>query len=222
MIKSTKKQLTALMSGQWLTFGELYTLYTEVGQMINSRPLMKNPSSDVLSGGVIMPLHLLMGRSSVAVPEVITDGSATPNKRLKFLQQLKEDFWKKWFQQVFDNLAPSYRWKKKTRNVMVNDIVLIKDSSLLSKSFRLGIVSGVRLGKYNCVRSVCVRYKNVDKDSDLKKVSFVEVERSVHSLVVIVPADYKPDEVEAAVVEDLASLDLSVRAGCKEILPLQA
>lgn len=204
MIRVTKKQLANLMANRNLTFAELSTLCTEVAHIVNSRPLMKIASGDVLSGGAITPLHLLGGRSTAGVPDVVFKNGSTPTKRLKFLEDLKSEFWRKWFLQVFENLAPSYRWKKKSRNVMAGDVVLVQDSSLFSGKYKLAIVSEVKNGRDGCVRSVKMKYKNVGKNG--KMAQFTEIERSVHTVVVVVPVDWKQEAVENAVVEDMAQL----------------
>ena len=61
------------------------------------------------------------------------------------------------------------------------------------------------------VRRIKVAYKNLqdtgksvnDATKDLKRSRFSETERSVQNIVVIVPADWKDDDIEAAVLQDL-------------------
>jgi len=112
MIKITKKQLTEMMKNKDVSRGELDTLFSDVMVIVNSRPLMCRAGSDPLSGGPITPMHLLLGRSTVEVPDVVYQTITSITGRLRFMEALKKEFWDKWFTQVFPNLVPSYRWKK--------------------------------------------------------------------------------------------------------------
>jgi hypothetical protein len=50
-----------------------------------------------------------------------------------------------------------------------------------------------------------MQYKNVEADTPLSKAKFKETEDNIHNVVVIVPADWKPEEVEESVVEGMAT-----------------
>ena len=211
MIKVTKKQLNDVIKSKLLTKGELDTLFSDVMFIVNSRPLMKSANEDPLSGNPITPLHLLGGRSTLNVPVPEFNEKANLTKRLKFLQQTTDDFWKKWFAQVFPNLVPCYKWRTKYRNVQVGDIVLMKNSNVLRNEYKLAKVAEALPGPDGNVRRVKLIYKNLDSEKtkpmevtkELKKVKFAETERSVQNIVVIVPNDWSESEIEAAVLTDL-------------------
>ena len=200
LIGITKQQLSRLSHGRALTYSELSALLSEVAQIVNSRPLMKRCNDDIRGGGPITPNHLLLGRATAEVPVVGVDEISSITKRMRYIQELKSDFWKKWMAQVFHNLAPSYRWKTKNRNVQVGDVVLVKDSSILSRKYRLAVVSEVKVGTDKIVRSVRLRYKQANDKN------FTEISRGVRSIAVIVPVDWSQDQMEAAVEEDVALL----------------
>ena len=207
LIKSTKKQLTSHLKERTFTKGELDTLMSNISFIINSRPLMKRAGEDPLSGGPITPLHLLGGRSTINIPTVNMDCDAKLTKRLKFLEETTNDFWKKWFVQCFQHLVPSYRWRTEYRNVQVGDVVLLKESSQLKGEYKLAIVSEANPGKDGKVRRIKLSYKNMKPtgtnvakaQDDLKNSSFSETERCVQNIVVIVPADWSAEEIDDAV-----------------------
>lgn len=207
MVKATKRQLERVTSGLTFTFAELTTLLQEVAGILNSRPLMRSANQDVFAGQMLTPNHLILGRASVEVPNVVCDQDAGLTKRMRFIQSVRDEFWKKWFLQVFPHLVPSFRWKKEQRNVRPGDVVLLKDASLLSKKFKMGIVSECKEGKDGRVRSIKVKYKNEDKKS------FTEVERSIHNVVVVVPVDWDKGDAEKAVQEDVCRLHHSALGG---------
>lgn len=196
LIKATKRQLTEMMKNRLFTKGELDTLFTDVMQIINSRPLVQRAGSDPTSGGPLTPNHLLLGRASVQVPTMIFDHKASLTKRVAFLEGVKKSFWNKWIQQVFPQLIPSYKWRKPARNMIVGDIVLMKKESELSNSYKMAVVKKADAGVDGKVRKVLLGYKNVDGNPKYKGKGYkeMETERAVHNLVVIVPADYKEEE----------------------------
>jgi hypothetical protein len=203
MIRVTKIQLTDLLKERTCTKGELDTILTEVAYIVNSRPLMVKAGEDPWAGGPITPLHLLGGRATIGIPSVRCEDRPSLTKRLRFLESLKEDFWNKWFLQVFPKLVPCQKWRTKYRDVQIGDIVLVRETSLVQKSYMLAQVKEVKKGEDGHVRRVILKYKNVDHHSDLKEVKFKETERSIHSLVVIVPADWKEEEVADAVTHGI-------------------
>ena len=211
MIKCTKKQLSNQLKEKTFTKGELDTLFSNICFIINSRPLMKRAGEDPLSGGPITPLHLIGGRSTMRIPTVNLDGTASLTKRLKFLEETTEEFWKKWFVQVFHNLVPSYKWKTEKRNVQAGDIVLLKESNQLRGEYKLAKVTEAIPGRDGKVRRVKIGYKNLQPTGhnmknavdDLKKTKFSETERCVQNIVVIVPVDVSQEEMDIAVTQGI-------------------
>ena len=203
MIGVTKKVLKSLLYESVLTKSELDTLLAEAGQIVNSRPLMLKSSSDPWSMGPITPNHLLHGRATISVPVVEFSDNIKLTKRLQFIQELKDQFWRKWICQVFPNLLPSYKWRSEERNLQVGDVVLIKEESKISSSYKLGRVAEVFNGEDGKVRRARVEYKNVDASTSLDKAPMMSTERSVHGLVVIVPADFTNQQIEDSVSEDI-------------------
>ena len=203
MIKVTKAQLYNLIKDKNLTKGELDTLFSEVMQIVNSRPLMTRAGSDPLSGGPITPLHLMGGRATINTPEVSFDEKAGLKKRLAFLEDLKREFWTKWIVQVFPHLVPSYRWRKEFRDVKEGDVVLMKTESELQKKYKLALVKKDFVDKDGHVRRVLLSYKNVDGSLDYKGYINKETEWSIHNIIVITPVDWKEEDIEAAITTDL-------------------
>ena len=93
-------------------------------------------------------------------------------------------FWEKWHVMVFPSLVPQYKWRLHERDVCEGDVVLLRDESASPGDYKLGQVSGVKLGEDGHVRSVTVRYVKNVKDGTHGYVS-----RPVHKLVVILPVE---------------------------------
>ena len=200
MIRVTKQQLVEMLKEKKCTKGELDTLMSDVAYLVNSRPLMLKAGSDPWSGGPITPLHLMGGRATMAVPSMLLDERPLLTKRLRFLEEVKRDFWRKWFAQVFDHLVPCPKWSKKYRDVKEGDVVLMRDANVIQDMYKLARVKKAIKGDDGHVRRVLLEYKNVSKDLPLTQTKFRETERSIHNVAVIVPVDWLPADVEDAIV----------------------
>lgn len=80
---------------------------------------------------------------------------------------------------------------------------MLKDSNPLKACYQLGVVSKAEKGEDGVVRRIFVKYKNIDADTDLKKVKFHETERSVQNVSVLVPVDWSQEDIEVEVMKGL-------------------
>ena len=169
-----------------MSFVEIQTVLYEVSQILNSRPLgtYNRPGEDPLDGGPITPNHLLLGRATSSIPE-FSYTNVNNTRRVRFLQTVVQEFWKKWKVQVFHSLVPQYKWHKSMRNVQVGDVVLISDDAAIVGEFKLGQVEEVKVSKDGMVRSCRVRCVSRTEGKITKSV----LERPIHKLCVIVPKD---------------------------------
>ena len=211
MIRVTKLQLTGMLKERSCTKGELDTLMSDVAYLVNSRPLMVKAGSDPWAGGPVTPLHLLGGRATIGVPAIGLDERPTLTKRLRFLEELKQQFWKKWFAQVFSHLVPCQKWRTEHRDVKKGDVVLLREDNVVQDSYKLARVKQTLPGVDGRVRRVILEYKNVKSGVPIDQMRFRETERSIHNLVVIVPVDWTPEQIEEAVLtaEDENSRNLT-------------
>jgi hypothetical protein len=109
------------------------------GRGLNSRPIARSkPSEDLTSGGPITPLHLQLGRASIEIPEAKFDLSSSLTKRLKYLEEIKTEFWKMWMAQVFQGKVLAQKWRKYHRDARVGDVTLIKNETAASVEFKRG------------------------------------------------------------------------------------
>ena len=97
LIRPTKNLLKQSVEGKRLTFVETQTALYEVAQLMNSRPLgvYSKPGADPLDGGPITPNHLLFGRATSNIPNLHYTNVGNI-KRIRFLQTIVEEFWRKW------------------------------------------------------------------------------------------------------------------------------
>jgi hypothetical protein len=157
-------------------------------QLVNSRPIARN-TGDPETGGLITQLHLLLGRASVEVPRMKFDEAPGLTQRLQFITEAKEQFWKKWMQQVFSGRMLSHKWVKTVRSVAFEDVIYLAEAKNDDPTYRLGVVVEANLGEDGCVRTVSIRYTNPGKDPDKQSPPKVTT-RPIHKIAVIVPSVY--------------------------------
>ena len=146
------------------------------------------PGEDPASGGPITPLHLQLGRASIEIPRVQFDTTPSLTKRLKYLEEIKADFWKKWMAQVFQGQVLAHKWRKQCRDAQVGDVVFFKTETAASVEYQRGrVVEAVR-GEDGLVRSVNIEYKNPTEQV------FRCTLRPIQKVSVIVPVDYVYEE----------------------------
>ena len=103
MIRLVKRALPLAVGSNILTFAELQTVFFEIANLMNERPIgIKN--NDPNNGTYLCPNDLLLGRSSGRVPSGILDESCNINRRWLFVQQIANTFWKKWQRDYFHTL----------------------------------------------------------------------------------------------------------------------
>jgi len=156
--------------------------------MVNSRPVARN-TGDPESGGPITPLHLLLGRASVEVPQVRFDEMPKLTQRLQFIEEAKKQFWTKWMSQVFGGRMLSHKWTKKERDVAVGDVVLLAEAENDDPTYRMGVVDSVKPGEDGHVRTVNIKYTNPGRTPEERSPPKFTT-RPIHKVAVIVPVGY--------------------------------
>ena len=81
---------------------------------------------------------------------------------------------------MFGQLIPAKKWRKDHPDLKVDDVVLMKDESIASRTYRLARVKQVFIGNDGHVRRALLVYKNPGESV------FRETERPIHKLVLIV------------------------------------
>ncbi|XP_050309035.1 uncharacterized protein LOC126745307 [Anthonomus grandis grandis] len=153
-IKSTKYHLYRIMKNSQFTFEEFSTILCQIEAILNSRPLcsMSNDPSDFSS---LTPGHFLIGTSLTAYPE--KDLKKIPENRLSFWQrcsQIQQIFWKRWTVEYLNRLQNRPKWFRSSKNLEVNDLVLLKEDGTPPLKWPLARVTEVMKGADGRVRVV--------------------------------------------------------------------
>lgn len=188
LIKSVKRCLQIAVGDSILTFSELQSVLFEVANLINERPI-GTKVCDPNEGTYLCPNDLLLGRSSVRVPQMQMDDRCNPRLRWKFIQQVVDTFWRRWIRDYFPTLIVRQKWHTSRRNLERGDLVLVQDTNIIRGKWKLAQVTEAKPGKDGKVRDVTVQYKNIGPGAKYVGCTGTLVRRSVHRLVVILPIE---------------------------------
>lgn len=156
-VKSAKTHLSRVIGQTSLTFEELTTVFCKIEAVLNSRPLCPM-GSDPNDLEVLTPGHFLIGQPLNALPEYPYTGVKLYRlSRYQMLQQMTQDFWKRWSLEYLHLLQQRVKWNDKTTPPRVGDLVLVKDANLPSLRWRRGRIVNLFPGKDGTPRSAEVR-----------------------------------------------------------------
>ena len=128
LVKTCKNALKKAIGSQVLTSFELYTVFLEVANLVNQRPIGRI-LNDPDDGTYVCPNDILLGRASSEVPQGPFKETRNPRHRAEFMQKIIDSFRKRWSRDLFPSLVPRKQWQAERRNMKVNDIVTIADSN---------------------------------------------------------------------------------------------
>lgn len=111
-----------------LTHEVLVTFLAEVTAIINSRPLA-TLSTDPDDPYPLSPSLLITQKPDVLVSQldIVFDPKDMYRSQWRRVRHLADVFWSKWKAQYLQSLQERRKWQKDTRNISVDDIVLMVD-----------------------------------------------------------------------------------------------
>ena len=156
----------------------------EVTNLLNERLIGKIPSTSQ-DGSYLSSNDCLLGRSIKSPTGQLNVTSS--KRRIWFVQTMTDMFWKKWTTFYFASLIIRKKWHHEQRNLAINDVVILYDKDLPRGQWKIGVISKLFLASDKKFRHVLVKYK------DINSKSYVEIERPVQRLVVLLPTEERDD-----------------------------
>ena len=199
-IAIVKRLLQLSIGDTRVTPVELQTVFFEIANICNERPIgLSRPREDG-TYDIITPNHLLLGRSCNILPDDASLVSQLPvASRYRLVHHITSMFWQKWSTNVSPGLVVRQKWHKSSQNLKVGDLVMICEHSVIKSKYKLGVVDLTHPSDDGFVRSVTLRYVNVQVNNGEAKASTVFVKRSVQRLVMVLPVE---EQVAPVAVED--------------------
>jgi len=136
LIKGIKSSYMKAVGDVKLTYNELNTMFLEVAQVCNERPIGVKPNQ-LTDPEFLSPNSLYLGRASDRIasgPFSSSDLLEDPKKvatRFHLVQALTNQFWKVWTKLYFPTLLIRQKWHTEKRNLCVGDVCVLRDSNCL-------------------------------------------------------------------------------------------
>ena len=196
LVKGIKASLMKSLGETKLTYNELHTLFLEVAQLCNERPIGLKPNS-CTDPEFLSPNSLYLGRASDRIasgPFTSGDRFVEDPKhftsRFHLVQGITNQFWKTWTKLYFPSLLVRQKWHTAKRNLQVGDVCLLSEPSALRGEWRLVQVTNTFPDSEGRVRNVEVKSKP-KQDGNLPYVpgAFNYLKRHVCNLILLVPIE---------------------------------
>ena len=157
-VRSAKKHLTRVLGSTRHTFEQLTTIACQVEACLNSRPLLPTTSHNQDGLATLSAGHFLLYSSPAAYPE----DPRIPErpdllKNWNHCQAAVQHFWQRWSKEYLQQLQSRRKWRNKSPNLQVGDIVLLKPEKTFKCHWPLARVTAVFPGQDGLVRVATVK-----------------------------------------------------------------
>ena len=182
LVKAAKRSIHFAVHNQRLSPTELLTVFAEVSNLLNERPIGGLPGPDA-EISILTPNCLLLGRATAKNPGGWQPQNSSLSLRYHLVQNLVNSFWERWTELCAPGLVVQRKWHTAHRNLKRGDVVVVADRNVLRGDYRLGLIKEVF----------------PDSDGKVRKVSLVfkanqaVVTRAVQRLALLVPVDERTD-----------------------------
>ena len=196
LVKGIKTSIMKSLGDTKLTYNEMNTMFLEIAQLCNERPIGIKPNS-CTDPEYLSPNSLFLGRAS----DRIASGPFTPSEifeenpiqfrtRFHLVQGITNQFWKVWTRLFFPSLLIRQKWHSSKRNIQVGDVCILQDSNTMRGEWRLVVVTNTYPDESGHVRNVEVKAKP-RQDGSLPYVPTAAslMKRHVSNLILLVPVD---------------------------------
>ncbi|CAH2096333.1 unnamed protein product [Euphydryas editha] len=156
-VRSCKHHLKRIVGNAKLTYEEMNTVLIQIEAVLNSRPLSPL-STDPTDFTPLTPGHFLTGRPLTSLPcETISDATGLTMNRYRRVEQLRQQFWRRWSREYIGELQHRTKWKTHHDDIAIDRLVLIKDENLPPLKWRLGRITRIYPGTDGVTRVADIR-----------------------------------------------------------------
>ena len=131
MIGTVKEAMFAIIKNQTLNDFQMLTLFSEVENIVNNRPLtyLREDHEDLEA---LTPNHFLTGINFYddCLVNDIYNKDVCSRKKWCQVQILSEHFWKSWLHEYLLSLTLQSKWTVQKEQININDLVLIKEDNV--------------------------------------------------------------------------------------------
>ena len=133
---------------------------------------------------------MLLGRSAPESPPIQYSESDKFCQRVAYVGNVEKTWWKSWIKEVLPTLLPARKWKSRSRNLSMGDIVMLTYSGNLKDDYILAKVTETYPDEKGLVRNVTVKFRRRDMNENRTKYksSMIEEKVAVQRLVLLEPS----------------------------------
>ncbi|CAG7724968.1 unnamed protein product [Allacma fusca] len=178
-VKSTKYHLKRVLGEAFLSFEEMSTVLVQIEACLNSRPIGEM-SSDPNDFEVLTPGHFLAWKPLVALPDQdLEDAPINRLNRWQKLQQMVQQFWRRWVDEYLTRLQARPKWCTEEPNMKTGNLVIIKDERLPPSKWKLGRIVECHPGGDGKVRVVTVKTAEGTYSRPIVKICLLPIETAI-------------------------------------------
>ena len=155
-IRTVRKVLRAIVGSQVLDDERLHTLFCEVEDVVNQRPLTP-VSEDIDDLEALTPNHLLRPGTTRGLPLGGLLLEEPYRKRWKHVQFLADQFWKRWLREYLPLIRSRQKGFRSRRNFQPNDMVIVSGEGTHRHQWPLGRIVEAMPDKDGLVRRAKVK-----------------------------------------------------------------
>lgn len=123
-------------------------------------------------------------------PGNFQDADKYSRRRWRRVQHLTNEFWCRWKKEFLLTLQQRQKWNHPRRDLVINDIVIVKDDNLPRNCWQLARVSRTDTAKDGHVRTGQVVLGDAALSANGRRTRPVRcLERPIHKLVLLLPSD---------------------------------
>ncbi|XP_043502336.1 uncharacterized protein LOC122524254 [Polistes fuscatus] len=186
-VKSLKFHVELTVGDKLLTFEEASTLFTQIEDILNSRPL-EPLSDDPEDTTVLTPGHFLIGTALNAVPEhSLLDVSVNRLSRWQLIQQRMQQFWRLWSTQYLQRLQAISKWRHPHNNIQFCSLVLLTDERLPPGKWPMARVLKLLPGEDGLTRVVSLKTATTTLTRPIAKLAVLPVNKQRDFELIINP-----------------------------------
>lgn len=156
-VKTIKSHLNKVVLDKLFTYGEFYTVLTQIEAVLNSRPIsaLSDDPSDL---EFLTPGHFLIYDSVTSYPTP-TDLNNIPDsfKFWRECQRIVNTFWTRWSKDVLNSYQHRPKWSTVSANIANGDLVLLKDDNMPSYYWKTARVFATIPGRDGLVRTTRIK-----------------------------------------------------------------
>ena len=186
-ILEIKKVLAAVFSGIKMDILRLETVFSWIGNELNSMPLcLGSKYRDLEHADLITPSRLLLGRNNKRAPAGLQI-CGQPRRVMDQIEEVERAWWTIWLREKLGDLVPrSKKWNDGSPDIEVGDVVVFvrEKNDIVGVTWRLGLVEAVDRGEDGVCRRVTIKYRVVRENGAVEN-EFRQTTRSARHVAVL-------------------------------------